>query len=325
MDSEEVESHLQGSPVPLNEALIEFFLPLFSKNKDEYSLEIVFLSEGGEQQNEARALIRSVAFGKQKARENASLKLASRLGLVTDRRSKPGLLIVLYGRKADLHRILLWKFPADESLQVMISAGKISIQVIKDAFSRQSSYFKAAMFEGAEADTALWKGQVDDKQAKPRVQPSAEFWIHDFLAARSVFTPVHGTRVASKALKKVIERAKDVQTKGDLVSAARVLRTQGGRNVSFGEIADNYLPPESREDFLKATGGSQLAEETFRLVPEILERELRLKSIMLDDKFIVSGPLPEFDEVVGVRSTGTADQVEVSLKGKITSESIKTR
>ena len=325
LETEEVERLVRGSQTDIDAIPSAFFLPLFSRSANEYPIEVAFISEGQAQRNEVRTLVRSIAFDEPQKREDASRKLALRLATVTDKRSQPGLLVILVGQKESSYRVLLWKFPSDESLQAIMSAQGITIKLTDDAFSRRSTYFKAAMFEGTMAETSLWRGAVEDKQAKQRVTESAEFWIADFLAARSVLTDVHGTRIAGKALKKIIDKTDVVETKEQLVAAARVLKTQGDRNISFSEVANDYLPEESRNDFLEAVGGPEIAEGIFRLDPQTLETELRVKYIVLNRKFTVRGPLDEFDEGVRVVSTGEVGEVEVSLRGKITSQSVKTR
>ncbi len=325
VEQEEVKGLLKGSPINVNTIPRDFFLPLFSKSADDYPIEVAFVSEGEVQQNEVRGLIRSVTFGGTHQKEDAVKQLAVRLALVTDQRSHAGLFIVLAGKKDDIHRVLLWKFPADETLQAAMVEGGITIKLIEDAFSRRSTYFKAAMFEGPVAVRSFWKGKVEDNQAKHGVKEAAEFWIVDFLATRPSFTDAHGTRVVSKAIRKVINRTKDVETKENLIAAARVIKTQSDHNVSVNDLATRYLPPETRDDFVEAAGGADIAEEIFRLDPETMEKELKFKSITVDGKFLVRGPLDEFDEVVRVGQADEQGIVQVSLRGRITSESIKTR
>jgi hypothetical protein len=185
-------------------------------------------------------------------------------------------------------------------------------------------YYKAALFEGSASETSFWKGKVEDNQAKDTVGEVAEFWTANFLSARSVLTDVHGTRLACKALKKVIDKTKSPDAKEDLVAAARVLRGQSGRQISLDDITNDYMPEESRADFLEATG-PEIAHQIFRLDQKTLESQLRLKSIMLDDKFMVRGPLEEFDDAVTMKPIGEDEEVEVSLRGRVTSESVKTR
>ena len=173
--------------------------------------------------------------------------------------------MVLAGTRAASSRILLWKFPADQSLRALMKKESIEIELIEDAFSRKSTYYKAAMFEGSSSDKSVWRGKVEDNQAKHSVSEAAEFWIADFLSARSEFTDVHGTRVTSKAIKRAIDRAGTLDEKEDLVAVARVLRGQSGQSFSLNEMANNYIPPSSREAFLDSAGPEEIKDQRFRL------------------------------------------------------------
>lgn len=322
LKTEDVESGLKGSIIETDTLPRDFFLPLFTKRSAEYPIEIAFLPQQGVQRNDVRDLVRSVLFGGSAEKENAARQLAVRLALATDLRSEDGLFIILSGQSGDQHRVVLWKFPADQTLQADIVSGNIRIRLIEDAFSRQSTYFKAATFEGPDASRSIWKGRIEDMQAKQRIRGAAEFWTTDFLDAKPVFTEAHGTRVLAKALKSVIAKTTEVDIAEDMIAAARVLRGQGDRNVSIRDVADEYLPEPMRDDFIEAAGGPEIADHIFRLEPETLEREFRLKSVTLDGKFVVRGPLEEFDEVVRIAATSQEGVVSVSLKGKITSERI---
>lgn len=325
LETSEIEGLVLGSQIDVKVIPATFFLPLFSTPPADYPLDIAFVSENSTQTNEVRTLIRRIAINGSADKEDDSRKLALRLASVTDKRSQSGLFVILAGIKDDSHRILLWKFPADESLRAHITKGSIRIELIESAFSKRAMYYKAAMFEGSAAETSFWKGKVEDNQAKYTMGEAAEFWIEDFLSARSVLTDVHGTRVVSKALRMLIDKTESADTKQGLVAAARVLRGRSGRQISLNDIANDYVPEESRADFLEATGPPEVAQQRFRLDRQILESQLRFKSIMLDSKFMVKGPLEEFDDAVTITPTGEDEEVEVSLKGRVTSESVKTR
>jgi len=325
LQNADVEKRLKGSRVEIDALPRDFFLSLFQKPSCEYPIEIAFVSEGDGQWNSVRDLVRSILFGKTNEKETSARQLALRLALATDERSPPGLFVVLAGQTDDDHRIVLWKFPADQTLQADIMEGAIKIRLIEDAFSRESTYFKAALIEGRDTKRSLWKGKVEDRQAKHLVKGVAEFWTAGFLMASPVFTDAHGTRVMAKALKDAINANQGLEAKESIVAAARVLRTQGDRNISIGQVAADYLPKEMRGDFIASAGGPGIADDVFRLVPETLEREFRVKSITLDGKFVVRGPLDEFDDAVTVVPTPEEGIVGVSLKGKITSESLSAR
>jgi hypothetical protein len=76
---------------------------------------------------------------------------------------------------------------------------------------------------------------------------------------------------------------------------------------------------------VQAAGSPAIAETSVRIDVTTLEREFRYKSILLDNAFIVKGPLEQFDHVVTVQNTDQEGVVEVSLRGRITSQTVHTR
>lgn len=326
LDVEETEANIVGSHFELETFPAEYFLPIFSKQADEYPIEIGFSPQNGEQENEVRRLVRTIALAAHEEKAAASKNLAVFLAQATTRRSKkPGLLVALAGRKENNHRVVLWKFPADESIQAHVSDGGIVIRLIQDAFSGNSTYLKVAMFEGTAAATSFWRGRIEDRQTKSRIREMADFWVINFLRSRPAMTDTRGTRLLAKALRSVVNRMEDVESQQALVDAANVIQGQTGRNISLDDFAQTYLPPVIRPAFIRAVGGPEMTREIFRLDRETLERELKYKSIALDNQFVIRGPLEQFDDVVQIKETAEEDVVELTLTGRITSQVIKTR
>ena len=63
------------------------------------------------------------------------------------------------------------------------------------------------------------------------------------------------------------------------------------RDLSLHDFANNYLPEEARQTFVKAAGSPAIADTSFRIDVTTLDREFRYKSILLDNAFIIKGPL----------------------------------
>ncbi|NVM23847.1 MAG: hypothetical protein HWN68_18965 [Desulfobacterales bacterium] len=325
LEPDAVQDRVAGSPINVDTIPTSFFLPLFAESAERCPIDIGFALEGEKQENTVRNLVRSIAFDEPTKKAHAAQELAYRLACATTRRSPLGLFVVLAGQANEHTRVLLWKFPADESLQARISAGGITIRLIQDAFSRKSTYFKAAMFEGTPARTTFWRGKIEDKQAKHRVTEAADFWIADFLSAKPALTDARGTRLLARALRETVKQTKSVEIKEDLVAAAVAIKSQVDRNISLDEFASSYLPKDARPIFIEKAGGPALADAIFRIDRATLERELRFKSIVLDNLFIIKGPLDRFDDVVDVEPTDQEGVVEVSLRGTITSQAVQTR
>lgn len=317
-----IQENVKGSPINVNSLPIEYFHSLFADSDKKCPIDILFVSENSTQQNAVRDLIRSIAVDTLDKKAKAAHELAYRLARATDKRSPSGLFIIIAGSANGLTRVVLWKFPSDESLQAKMSSEGLIIRLIKNAFSRKSHYFKAAMFEGTPATTAFWKGKVEDNQAKQRVPEASEFWIADFLKAQSALTDSRGTKILARTVQKIIKQKNlPMETKEAVVAAATVLKSQGDSDISMRVFAD-YLPEVLRSTFIKAAGGPEIADTTFKIDPITLENELKFKSIFLDNLFMVRGPLDKFDKVVKIKSTEHKDIVEISLRGKITSQTL---
>jgi hypothetical protein len=325
MSTAEARRAIRGSSIDVSTIPQGFFLPLFGAAVTSCRIGIVFAPEGGEQRNPVRDLLVAIVGDAQGAKDRACRDLACRLAEATTRRSPGGLFVVLSGRLGDMWRVVLWKFPADEALQAEISDGSITINLLRDAFSKSSSYFKAAVFEGGPAERAFWEGRVEDRQTKQRLREVADFWVEGFLAARLAFKPAHGTRVLARALRQLLSRVDSAGDRDALIAAATVAKAHPGRLISIGGFAGDYLPEELGEVLIEIAGGSEVADHAFELDSETLEKEFKVRSLMLDNQFTVKGPMDEFDDVVRVRDTDEPGQVEVTLSGSLTSEKIGSR
>lgn len=324
-DDPNLPSKVVGSPIGVDALPVGFFSPLFSEDADRAPTLIDFVPEGGKQKNVVRDRIRSLAFGAQQERSSASSHLAVRLASVTSRRSPDGLFIVMVGRRASDYRVVLWKFPADKIIQARLVNSKLKIRLVDDAFSRRSTYFKSAVFEGGESSTSFWQGRVEDRQAVSRVREAADFWVRDFLSARPALTDVHGTRLLANALRETIRRTETAQLRDDLISTVAVIRGQAGRQLTLNQFAQQYLPEACRDSFLHLAGPEEIWETPFRIDFPTLADQIKVRSLTLNDRFVVRGPVDEFDKVVAVEPTPVASVVRVSLQGTITSQAVLKR
>jgi hypothetical protein len=325
MDQSQVVSSVLGSPIQVSALPAAFFYPLFSQQAEQAPTLVDFASEGGKQQNTVRDLVRDLAFGDAQVRADASRTLALRLASVTSRRSPEGLFLLLVGKTNAQVRIVLWKFPADQSIQAQLVDSRLTVRIVDDAFSRRSTFFKSAMFEGTSANTSFWKGRVEDRQASLRVREVADYWVYDFLACRPSLTDAHGTRVLANALRETIARTVDIDQRDVLITVAALLRAKSGYQLTLVDFADQFLPDSSRSQFLELAGSEDIWGTPFRIDGDTVADIIRIRSMTLNEHFTVRGPIDEFDDVVSVEPTQEKRVVRVSLEGTITSQSILRR
>jgi len=71
-------------------------------------------------------------------------------------------------------------FPKDEPFHFSVNGDRARLKILKDAFSRSSSFKKAALFEGINSSTTFWNGRVIDKQAQNGFGTAADYWVSEF-------------------------------------------------------------------------------------------------------------------------------------------------
>jgi hypothetical protein len=322
MEPDDAMDKIQGSPMNLAAQTLDYFQPLFDEVHETCQLEIVFNSPDGDQQNIIRDLIRDISFGDQATQYLSSRKLALQLALATDYRSPTGLFLVVCGQYNEECRVVLWKFPAEESLQANFSDKGLTIEIIKGAFSRKTDYFKAAMFQGNEAETTFWKGQVDDRQANTRVYEVSNLWVIQFLQALPELTNRRGTKILGRTIKKILAKLENPSEQFSVISAMTVLKNvHTTYPVTLKEIAETYLSSDVQEVFLREIKSPLLASTTFTVEIPTLDEELGIRTITLDNMFTVTGPADRFNDAI---LTSTDEGTVIQIHGEITDQRLKS-
>ena len=324
-EKEIVREEVIGSSIKLGKKLINFFYPLFEESEYSYKLGINFKSEDGLRENHIRDLVRKLAIEDYKEKVNASHELAYKLSKVTTNRSPMGLFVTLVGKRDNLIRVLLWKFPAHDSLQAISNGEVFKLDLIEDVFSKEEKYFKAAVFEGTSAENDFWRGKVEDRQANWSQKEVAKFWISDFLYAVDEITPARGTEILTSIVSDLIRKTDNSEDEDYLISSIKVLKSQGSRRITFRDFANNYLTENLGKAFLTNKKVRNLLDSSFNLDQSVIEKKIKLKQLDIDGKFAIRGPFDEFDKRVIVKETDEKDIVEVSISGRITSKSLRAK
>ena len=329
LDHAAAAEQIQGSSVTLSSRVHRYFHPKLVESPQSCTVHIAFTPTEGEQRNDIRDLVRRLAFGDLAEQNEASRELAVHLALASDKRSHRkspvGLFIVLRGVLNEEVRIVLFKFPADESLQATFAEEGLSISVIEGAFSRGTDFFKAAVFQGNRANTTFWSGQVEDKQASQRVSGVSDLWVIGFLKALPRLTAVEGSRILAKSLRNVAAKIGDPSMQHELIAAATTIKSQSDRNITLREFSENYLSSEIREFFLSELGSPLLADVPFPLDSRTFDEQFGVKTVLLDSQFSVIGPLDAYENLnVYAQSDHDDGTAEITLRGRIISEQLKT-
>lgn len=323
LSDDKINRAVRGSVIAVEDLPQDYFIPLFRESVN-YPVGVAFTPEDGEQRNEVRRFVRMLAFGDRHTREQSARYLACRLASATDNRSPTGLFMVLVGQAERRVRVILWKFPANEIIQAAVSNEGIKIQVLEDAFLRDSTYFKAAVYEDTAGDRTFWTGKVEDKQAKWGITGVSDYWIRAFLKSIPRQTDVEGSRRLGRILRELIKKSSSVEDQETLINAAYLIKSQHGRTITLRDFGRHFLPNHLQQEFEKLIEAKGLIDIPFKVDRTALDRELKLKAITIDGQFVVRGPLDIFDKHVRVEELAD-DKVEVRLAGAITEKRVYVR
>lgn len=327
MEEDKAIDQIQGSSINVDKTPViqSYFRPLFDKVYEDCNISVRFVNFGdnGDQQNDIRDLIRVLAFSTQtEEKERASKTLALRLAIASDQRSQKGLFIVAagYSSESNKYQVVLWKFPADQSIQATFDDTGISVQLIEGAFSRNLKYFKASVFRDEEADTSFWEGLVEDRQSTE----GTKFWIEGFLKATPNLTNVRATRLIAQTLKEIINEEPNYKIQDGIISAVIAVKSQKDRSITFKEISNNYLPESVRDQFEKQL--SAVLEIPFMIDIDTLNEQFGVRTIIInsnDKRINVAALINDFDDIVDVQDD--LDGItRIVITGEIAGGSVKT-
>ena len=192
MNEEYVQSQVEGSSFELDESGQRYFLPLFENGLSNNAINVAF--ETNDQDHYIRNQILALNDDNVALKEQVARDLALRLAISSPKSTRNGLLVIMAGKQSDKYRVVLWKFPANPSIQAELLDSELVIRVLDSAFSRDTDYFKAAIFEDKSLDRSSFLfGKIEDKQTRVR-GAAALFWMKNFLGTRPQISDENGTR-----------------------------------------------------------------------------------------------------------------------------------
>ncbi|MFA5106498.1 MAG: hypothetical protein WC506_06090 [Candidatus Micrarchaeia archaeon] len=314
---------VNGSIANLSPDLLTFLKPFYLKTSL-FPIEISFIPENNIQTNKVRDMIHLIIQDQANFQTNSE-QLAVRLSQSMDKRSNTVLLIILVGTSPSGNRLVLLTFPhgAVLSFKKDSASTNVIINVLSDAFSQESAFFKAATYDGdISSRRSFWKGYVEDKQAKQQLKGVSNYWIDDFLLSMPTLKSSYGTSLLSKALTSAISSSKNIGDKQIIVAAATTLLSQKNKSLTFPQIANDYLPASARPMFLKKIP-SAYHSDPFVIDTSQLLRTINLKSVEIDNAFTISGPVNSFDQRVK-REKLQNGKTQFTLTGKVSSTKLST-
>lgn len=307
---------ISGTTVPATGALHRMLTELFDRAPDECTIQIVFSpDENGDQNNPCRDNIEAYA---RRPRVDLGRTVAQRLQAITTHRSGLGLLFLLRGSHGSAREsLVISRFPADEGVVAQEDAGNLSVEFIERVFMKNSKAYKSVHFRAANLQAGFMEGTAVDKQLSgPR--DLSDYWITDFLLAELRTTGPAGTRRLAAALMNAVKSATSSELKQELVSAARLMRGQGGATRSARAIIRRLgLSDEASVAIERSFPRRDLITEAFRFDRAEFERHVTYRTVELDNGALLMAEDNRFSEVFEIERLAAEDRMRYSTEGAI--------
>lgn len=311
--------HIGGIDVPLTGKLFDTFNSVYEKSDVECDIDIAFVPNEGAQQNDCRDLV--LAYVQNRSLE-LGRELANRLRRHTDKRSKQGLLVLMYGREGQDHRLVISRYPTNTGILAEENAGQLDVQFLERVFMRSAFSYKAAVFQHASLNR-FWEGRAVDKQISSRSLPTPEYWIHGFLASDFRTTSAQGTRRLAVALKKAIASVDNLELKQELISAATLARGLAGQRTSVTDFCDRYgLSDPAKQAIAANLPNIAVAEQLFALDVSVFDQEVAYRTVQLDSGVMIAASVNDFDDLINREELADGEE-KFSVTGRIVNERLR--
>ncbi|MDP4200853.1 MAG: hypothetical protein Q8922_10380 [Bacteroidota bacterium] len=302
-----------------------YFKELFNKSAEECKVEIQFRS-GGSQDNLVRDTLVAIC-GTEDIDEKRRLAtgLAHRLYSVTDHRNKTGLFTIIEGKRGNKHRVLLTRFREDEVITTNPrNDGTIDLEVIMEAFTKKSQFYKSALFEDEHSRSMFWNGRIVDKQITKTHNDVSRYWMSDFLNAQSSLTSRQGTTNLARYIKTAIEKEESVNGKQALIAASVLLNQRAGENFSVRQFCETYLSDDIARRFRSVVKSELEFESMFEINAEVLDSEIGSTLLSLANGIQLS--VPTFLYSNSVHEVRMDDGgTEVTVTGKVVNKKLRKK
>jgi hypothetical protein len=271
--------------------------------------------------NPVRDHVLDYAFGPSATAKSAAVKMAERLGSSMDDRSASSLLILTSYRQGAKRRFIAWAFPKDEPYGFGVKGDHANLSIIENAFSRSSSYRKAALFSGLRQHDHYWNGHVIDRQSTPGFGAAADYWVTGFLTCKYLIDGKSGTQMLAKVIRETHQKAESQADQDLLTSAVISVRGSQRKNWSLKSFAEEFLKDTAKSSFL-ANCPKEAVTAKFPLDQDELASKVNLRVFRLEDDVIVMAPFDSMNK--SVKLTGTKDR-KLTCKGTVVEEKVRAQ
>ncbi len=275
----------------------------------------------GDPTHELRGHILNYCFGLSPTSKSSAIAMARRLGKAMDDRSDFTLLMLAAYRDGDDRRLVMWAFPKDEPFHFSVSGERARIKILKDAFSRSSSFKKAALFQGRNVDGAFWSGHVIDKQAENGFGTAADYWINRFLDSQPSLSGKAGTRLLARCLRQTHDSLAAQADKDQISGSIVAVRASQKRRWSISRFANEYLTGNVKDVFLANTP-AESRSATFSFDKDEFDQKINFRVFRLQDNVMVSAPFGSIGKSVRLHD---GNQRTLKCEGIVVAEKVRSQ
>jgi hypothetical protein len=254
---------------------------------------------------------------------NNGQSIAHRMSSVTTNRSKLGLLFLILGRENNIHKLVISRFPADIGiLAEELDDESLQVEYIERIFMKNTTKYKAALYQGISFDADFNVGMVADKQLSGEM---ADYWIRDFLNSDFQTTSKEGTKNFAKALREAARKADIVDIKMEIVGVCLLAQNFDGRSFSVNQLIDSCnLSEDARQYIVRALPNEGISDDVFVFDHGEFLKHASYSSTEFDNGSIVLAPSNKFEECFEIETLDKEKhEYRYSTEGRIVDNKIR--
>jgi hypothetical protein len=281
-------------------------------------------ARGRRRSNQTRDALLDLAFGDEKAAEEAAVVLAHRLASAMDHRSPGNLLVLVGSSEGALGSVRVWTFPRDDAFK-FDEASEPTIELLADVFSRTSGLRKAARFDGESHDASFIGGDALDFQTGSNSLDVANYWIGRFLDCRLGVTSTAGTQLVARALRKLDAKLSSPADRQTLTIGAMALRHSPRTNWTLTDVAHEFLPEGLREQLIACSDRPDMNDAPFSLNRDLFDELVATRVFSLKSGVVVTSPITEVGDADDSAKPVVVTGDQLRCQGTIAKETLRGR
>lgn len=288
-----------SKPLTTDNSAYRYFVEIFDAAINTCRIEIHFKTDGNQENKVRKELLSLVQTSQIDEKMKCANHLTNRLAKLSDKRNGTGLFVIVEGKKANTTRIILNRFREDEVVFTKLEKDNLIIELLTEAFSKKSRYYKLAVYEDIMSDRSFWKGYAIDRQ-RTTGDPKelSDYWIKDFLLFEQAINPIQGTKVFSKVVKKMLKQDLTLDEKEQIISGILSLKHKSEQFVSIESFCNSYLSPQLTFKLKSELNDDIFFQSEFEIDVDTYNTELGSKVTGLDSGVIVTAPTFFYDKYV---------------------------